>query len=290
MGKRKDFLLIFASYTIWGLLPAYWGFFPNVGATYLMSWKIISSAPFCLLIVGIRGKFTEYKEAVKDKQLCLRLFFASAMCAANFLACNYAYVNGRILDASLGNLLNPVASFFLSSLIYKEKTSNLQKAAMCIAVAGVAISIIAYGEIPVLSLIVSVSFSIYSVIKKKVTGLESIVSISIEQTMMFPFFLVVWIVCTRTQFAALASWQIPLLVLGGILTILPFLLFSAGIRGVPFKVLGFIQYWSSFLATVVALIKHESISQSKAITFVFAAVSAVIFAVGNAKSEGKKQE
>ena len=81
----------------------------------------------------------------------------------------WAVTNQHVLDTSLGYYINPLLNVLLGILIYKESLLWPQKLSIAIAILGVAIMTVQLGTLPIVSIVLAVSFSLYGAVKKRLT-------------------------------------------------------------------------------------------------------------------------
>ena len=149
---------------------------------------------------------------------------------------------------------------------------------MLLAAAGVMISVVAYGDIPYIALLIAIPFAFYSAIKRNMQDIDPLLSITAESLVTVPLSIPVWIYDTPTHLASLGAGRFVLLLLCGVATATPLLLFSKGVKRVPFVLLGFLQYISPTLSMIIGLCTGESLDLSRGITFLFVGIAAVLFA------------
>lgn len=82
----------------------------------------------------------------------------------------------------------------------------------------------------------------------------------------------------------LQGWQWLLLPLTGIVTAVPMILFSAGVKGVPMTMAGILMYTSPSITLFVGLCSGESITEPMAITFAFAWIAIAMYCSGAYRS------
>lgn len=285
MKRFQSCLCTAGSYILWGTLPLFWRLFSQISSFYLLAWRMISSVVFCSLLLFIRRDKSFLRSNFKSPRILFRLLICSILVLMNFAACTYAYVSGHILESSLGNFLCPILTFLISAVVLHEKSNIFQKTAIVTAVIGVMISVVSYGDIPYISLCIAVPFSIYGVLKKKLKHIDSILSTTIENTMMLPVMLILWFCYTPNEICLLKSWQIILLIFSGIATSLPMLLFAQGVKNISFITLGFIQYISPVLSMIIAISTGEKLSISRRITFIMIGIAVVWFLIGTVVQE-----
>jgi chloramphenicol-sensitive protein RarD len=198
---------------------------------------------------------------------------------ANWLIYIYAVVSNHVLEGSLGYFLNPLVNVLLGVFLLKEKLTTAQKGAFGLAAAGVAILAAGAGGAIWISLSLAFSFALYGYFRK-VAPVDSIEGLSIETIFLAPLALL-WILWLQQNgqsgFAQDRTTDI-LLMLGGALTAIPLLLFTAAAKRLPYSTLGFLQYIAPSTQFLLAvLVFGEKLTLSHFICFGAIWAALVIF-------------
>jgi chloramphenicol-sensitive protein RarD len=259
------------SYIIWGLLPIYWKTYTEVGAWEILSHRIIWSVVFVLLLVTVTKKWSLLRTSLPDWKSKLAITFSSLLISANWVLYIWAVNNNHMVEASLGYYINPLVNVFLGVFFLGERLTKLQWGSISLAVIGVLIMTISYGQFPWVSISLALSFGLYALSKKKVK-IDTIAGLSLETLIVLPFALLYLLGFEHggTAFAILPSWKIAVLLLAGVATALPLLLFAEGAKRLPLSVMGFFQYISPTLTLILGLVLyHESFTTMDLISFAF---------------------
>ena len=197
-------------------------------------------------------------------------------------------VSGHVLEGSLGYYLNPLVNVLLGVLLLKEKLTPLQKAAVGLAGAGVAILAFGAGGAIWISLTLAASFAVYGFLRK-VAPVESLEGLSIETLFLAPLALgwVIWL-SNAGESAFLQSRATDLLlILGGALTAIPLLMFTAAAKRLPYSTLGFLQYVAPSLQFLLAvLVFGEPLTTAHIVCFAAIWLALAIF-VGEGLRSGR---
>ena len=200
--------------------------------------------------------------------------------------------NDHLLDASLGYYINPLLNVFLGRMFLQERLRPLQQTAVVIAVLGVAILILSYGQVPWIALVLAASFGVYGLLRKQV-AVDSLPGLLIESTMMLPFAIGYWI-----WFAGPASNMFTnnmelnaILIAAGIVTTAPLLCFTAAARRIMYSTLGFFQYIGPSIMFVLAVFLYdEPLSEARLVTFAFVWVALVLFSFDSFRAYRSQQK
>ena len=244
-----------AAYLIWGFLPLYLILVQSVPAFEFVGWRIIWTLPFCLLIVALRKQGKELLAAVRDPRSLAILTASAILIGINWLVYVWAIQADHVYAASLGYYMNPLLNVLLGTLLLGEKLSKLQWLAVAFAAAGVAI--LAAGALTTLwiSLTLAFSFGTYGLLRKRV-AVGSLPGLTIESAiLLLP---AAGIAIYYGQSPAGSSfggemWLSLAIMLGGVLTAVPLLLFAIAARRIDYSTIGFIQFLAPTIVFLLGL-------------------------------------
>jgi len=246
--ERQGVILAVGAYLVWGILPIYWKSINHVQSDEILTSRVLWAFLFTLLIVIIMRKtkllLIDIKTLWKNKKAFWCMFFASGLISVNWFLFIWAVNNNHMVNTSLGYYINPLISVLLGILFLKERLSGAQKLAFMIASIGVVILTISYGSFPWLSFALAISFALYGLMKK-IIPLDALRGLTIETLFIVPFALIYYIYLFVTDRAILFHDTIQtdfLLVLTGVATAVPLLLFAKGAQRIPLYMIGFLQY------------------------------------------------
>ena len=154
----------------------------------------------------------------------------------------------------------------------------LQWVAAGLAATGVLIELAWMGSVPILALILAVSFGFYGLLRKGV-AVSSPVGLSVETLVVVPFalgyILFVELNATRLPYGL---GQYAYLALGGLVTITPLLAFGAAARRLPLTVIGFFQYIAPSLSLILAIVVYdEAVSTARWVNLSFIWFALLLF-------------
>lgn len=277
---RSGLLFGAGAYVMWGLFPAFFPLLKPAGAVEVLAHRVIWSFALMIVVVAAVRRLGDIK-AITGRTWML-LVAASGLISANWLIYVYAVNNGHVVDAALGYFINPLVSIALGLLIFREKLNRWQFGALAIAVVAVVILTVQLGEPPLVGLGLALSFGLYGAVKKLVPT-DPRVSVGIEAAIATPFALVYVVTLQLTGGGTLTGHgggHVGLLVLSGVLTALPLLLFAAAAQRLPMVTLGLLFYvtpamqlsWGVFVG-------HEAMPPMRWLGFVLIWVALLVFTV-----------
>ena len=277
---NKDTFNVLGGYVLWGLLPVFWKLLAGVNSAYVLAQRIVFSCLFCFAVILIKKNGGELKNILRDKKQ-RRLYLACGLLiSANWGVYILTVATGRILEASLAYYMNPLFSILIGALIFKERLSGVQWLSVALAFVGVMYSVVLYGSVPYLAIIIGLTFALYGAIKKDIKA-ESEVSICMETVSVLPLALI-FIVYAQlsgfTTFASLSVKEMLLLVLTGAITSVPLMLFASGIKRTSITVSGILMYINPTLQLLLGVfVYNEEFTKANAVTFAFVWLAVILF-------------
>ena len=186
----------------------------------------------------------------------MTLILTAVLIGVNWLVYIYAVVSGHVLEGSLGYYLNPLFNVLLGVVLLKERLSRAQVFATLLAGAGVAVLAAGAGSGLWISLTLAFSFGLYGFLRK-IAPVDSLEGLSIETALLAPIAAgwLFWLAADGSlRFGVLGPGTDVLLALGGAVTAIPLLLFTAAARRLPYSTLGFLQYLAPSLQFLLAVL------------------------------------
>lgn len=251
----------------------------KIPATQILAHRIVWSFVFLAIVIFIsrNRKFMQY---LKNKRIMLLLTTSAILIAANWGIYIYAVNSNQIVEASLGYYINPMVNIALGMIFLNEKLNRIQTLAVLFALAGLVYLTIEVGRLPVISLLLAITFGLYALVRKK-ANLQSMPGLLIETMILVPVALIyLWAVDYSGNGAfmhqsALTNW---LLVLAGPVTAIPLFLFGIAAPKIPLSTMGFIQYFSPTIQLIIAVVVfNENFSHANLISFVLVWIGLALY-------------
>lgn len=282
MNNNKGIWFGVAAYGIWGLFPLYWKLLKSVPASQIVAHRLVWSLVFVLMVLAVRRDWTWLKTAFTRRTLMIYLS-AGVLLTANWLLYVYAVNTGLVVEASLGYFINPLISVLFGVIFLKERLPLNKWIAIGLAAIGVLYLTVRYGSFPWLAIGLALTFGIYGLIKK-ISPYDALHGLTMETLMVFPpilIYLLVLEVQGQGAFLHGAPTVSLLLILAGVVTSIPLLLFSAAARSIPLSTVGLLQYLTptgQFLLAVFFF--AEPFSPDQLVGFIIIWVALAIFSLG----------
>lgn len=280
-----------AAYVLWGILPVYWKALELVSPFEILSSRFMWSCVFVFLLIIFQKKWPLFAREVK--QVFSNVKTGAAMVAAgitisfNWGTFIWAVNNGHIVETSMGYYINPLVSILFAVVFLRERLDKMQLAAITCAFIGVASMVYSFGKIPWVSLTLAFTFALYGLLKK-ILPVSALTSIMLETLLITPLALVyeysLW--QQGVSFYASGNLQVIMMLTGaGVVTAIPLLLFTAGARLLPLKIIGFLQYISPTLTLLIGVfVYNEAFTASHLLAFGWIWAALLLFIVSQLRS------
>lgn len=281
-ATQKGFILALATFIMWGVFPIFFKFIEGIAATEVLAHRIIWSALILLVILIITKRLNSVKRIAKIKKVTLTLAITGALIASNWGVFIYAINQNEILATSLGYFINPLFSILLGAIILKEELSTALKLSIFIVFIAIGVQIYAIGNLPLISIILPLSFALYGLLRKRL-GVRTFEGLFIETMILAPFALLYLIYLTINNSGEFGmNFNGIMLFLSGFVTILPLLTFNASTKYLKLSTIGFLQYISPTLSMIIAVfIYNETLDFYKIISFALIWISLAIATISN---------
>jgi RarD protein len=192
-GAVAGALAAVGAFGIWAVFPIYFSQFgPGVSPWEILLHRVIWTVVFLLGFILVSGRLHRVFALLKRPRTMLALAGSALALGANWATFLWAVTHAQILQSSLGYYINPLLNVFLGYCFLSERLHPLQWLAVGIAAAGVLISLVGYGHVPWLALIMAGCFGLYGLIRKQVQ-IDSVTGLMVEALLMSPI-AVVWLV------------------------------------------------------------------------------------------------
>ena len=265
--KRLGIALALLANTVWGCAALYWIQTKPVAPLDVLAHRGVWTLPAVLVVLMIAGRFRSTMRLARDLGTLKYTALAAALISVNWGVFLFAVTNGRATEASLGYFMLPILTAMAGVVVFRETPSRAQWIAMVLALSAVVLQLVAAGNLPIVSLTLSLSFALYSVIRKKIHA-DAIQGLFLESLFLMPAGLL-WLVLHNGGGMFEYGLRTDLFLIGaGAITAIPLLTHVAAARILPMSTVGFLSYLGPSLQLLVAqTVLGESISVITAASF-----------------------
>lgn len=265
------------AYGIWGLLPIFFRLLHHVSPVEIVAQRVIWSLVLILALLAWRKGLADLFTLLRDRRLVLPLAASAIMIASNWLIYVWAVNSGHVTAASLGYFLNPLVNVALGVVLLKERLRRGQ--AIAVGIAGVGVAILAVSALTTLwiSFGLAFSFAFYGLVRK-LTPVAPMNGLGIETLLLTPF-AVGWLLFQGHTALGQDTPTTLLLLLSGVLTTVPLILFAVAAQRLPLATLGLMQYLAPTLQFLCAvLLFGEKLTTGQMASFGLIWLGLILFA------------
>jgi len=188
-----------------GLGSLWWGV---IGVLYFKSVSFVSpleltihrtvwTAFLLIFTITIYSKWKDIFKILKNTKITLLLILTSILIVANWYTWIYAVTVNKLIDAAFGYFIFPILSVFFGILFLKESHSKMKLIAIALVIIAVIYMLIDIQTTPWIGLIVALTWSSYTLIRKKIK-IATDLGLFIESAFMTPFALIAFYFISRS--------------------------------------------------------------------------------------------
>lgn len=277
------------AFLIWGVIPLYFRALASVPALEVIAHRVWWSAVFVAALLAFTRGFGPLRVALGQPALIRRLALTAALVTSNWLTFVWAVHAGRVLETSLGYYITPQVNVLLGLVFLGERLRPAQWVAVALAVAGVLNQVWLLGQLPWISLVLGFTFGSYGLFRKQ-ARVEPVVGLLVETLLVAPLALGWLALSWRRGTLAFAhqGWTIDvLLVVLGVVTAVPLMLFAAGAQRLRLATVGFLQYLAPSMTFALAiLVFGEPFGLGQAVTFLLIWAGIIVYSADSWRVRG----
>ncbi|GAA2566747.1 EamA family transporter RarD [Winogradskya consettensis] len=293
MGEeRRGYLYGLTAYVLWGFFPIYFKLLQPSPPLEILAHRIVWSVVFISLILAALRNWRFLPKLVRDRKLLGGVSLAALLIAINWATYIYGVNSDRVVETALGYFITPLLLVVLGVTVQRERLTMWQWTAVGIGVVAVGVLTVDYGHLPYIALTLAVSFGSYSLVKKRLK-LPPAEGLFVESAVLAVPALgyLVWLnVAGKAEFGHVSAGHTVLMVLSGIATAVPLLLFAAAANRVPLVGIGILQYVAPILQLACGvLLFHEPLPGPRLAGFALVWVALIIFTVDGLNSARRRR-
>lgn len=287
-------ILALSCYIFWGIFPLYWSIIGSygLGPEQVLAQRIAWSSVFALILLFVFRQQKALMAAIAQPKVMIVFFLSSLILSFNWLTYIYGVSINRVLDTSLGYFISPLVSLFLARVFIGERINKSQLIAVILAGLGVLWLSVLSGDIPWIALILSSTWGIYSLFRKK-TSLPVVPGFALETLLMVPFALLYlfWLQGKgELIFSGLSIWHMGVLMSTGVVTGLPLLLFAAAVKRISMSTISILQYISPTIQFLIGLfVMNEAFDLTRFFGYLFVWIGVFVFCISSLNQYKKSQ-
>jgi chloramphenicol-sensitive protein RarD len=280
--ERRGYAYGLVAYVMWGFFPIYFKLLRPSPPLEILAQRVIWSVVFIsLMLLAMRNR-AFLGRLVRDRRLLGGITLAAILIGVNWGTYIVGVNSSRVVETALGYFITPLVVVLLGVSVQRERLRTWQWTAVGVGAAAVAVLTIDYGHLPYIALLLAASFGSYSLIKKRLS-LPPAEGLFVESAVLaLPALAYLgWLNATGgARFGHVSALHTTLMVLSGLATAVPLLLFAASANRVPLVGLGILQYVAPILQLACGvLLFHEPMPAARLAGFGLVWIALVIFTV-----------
>jgi chloramphenicol-sensitive protein RarD len=247
--ERRGYVYGLVAYTLWGFFPIYFKLLEPSSPLEILAHRIIWSVVFISVLLAAMRNWRFVGRVVRDRRLLGGVTLAAILLGVNWGTYIVGVNSSRVVETALGYFITPLVVVLLGVTVQRERLRAWQWIAVGIGAAAVAVLTVDYGHLPYIALLLAATFGSYSLIKKRLS-LPPAEGLFVESAVLAVPALgyLAWLNFTGgAEFGHVATLHTTLMVLSGLATAVPLLLFAAAANRVPLVGLGIMQYVAPIL-------------------------------------------
>ncbi|GLY05847.1 MULTISPECIES: EamA family transporter RarD [Actinoplanes] len=280
--ERRGYLYGLTAYLIWGFFPIYFKLLRPSPALEILAHRVLWSVLFVAVLLTAMRNWRFLRRIVRTPRLLGGVTLAAVLIAVNWGTYIYGVNSSRVVEAALGYFITPLFVVLLGVFVMRERLTALQWTAVGTGALAVAVLAVDYGRLPYIALTLAASFGCYGLIKKRLS-LPPSEGLFVESAVLAVPALayLTWLnLSGGASVGHVSATHTALMVVSGVLTAIPLLLFASAANRVPLAGLGILQYVAPILQLAVGvLVYHEPMPPARIAGFSLVWVALIVFTV-----------
>ena len=275
----------------WGGCVFYFKAITHVSPEEIIAHRVVWSAFLLVGFLFFRGRLQLAIKSMMEPRKIRAIAITTVLISINWFTFIWAIGHDQVLQTSLGYYINPLFNVFLGFVFLRERFQALQLISIVLAVAGVAILWIDYGRVPVVALVLAVTFGFYGLVRK-VTDIQGVVGLAGETVILTPIAVAYLFFLFNTEslsFIYTDRITDVLLLSAGIITALPLIWFVNAAQRLRLATIGLMQYIAPSMTFMFAVfVFHEPFGMVELSSFVLIWVALILYGISSFRTNSLK--
>jgi chloramphenicol-sensitive protein RarD len=283
MGEqRRGYLYGLTAYVMWGFFPIYFKLLAPSPPLEILAHRVIWSVLFIGVVLLAMRNRRFLGRILRDRRLLGGITLAAALIGVNWATYIYGVNSARVVETALGYFITPLVVVLLGVTVQRERLRVWQWVAVGFGALAVTVLTVDYGHLPYIALVLAASFGSYSLIKKRLS-LPPAEGLFVESAVLALPALgyLTWLNASGgAEFGHVSVGHTVLMLLSGVATAVPLMLFAGAANRVPMVGLGILQYVAPILQLACGvLLFHEPMPPARLAGFGLVWIALIIFTV-----------
>jgi len=265
----------------WGVIGViYFKFVSFASPLELTIHRTIWTALLLIITTSYFSNWSEFNKILNKKINILIFFVTGLLISINWFTWLYAVTSNNLLDSALGYYMFPILSVFLGIIFLKEKYNRNKIISVILVVIALIYLMINLGKVPWIGIIVATTFSLYGLIRKKIS-VSSDTGLLIETLLISPLAIVLFIFLIKNNLN-IFSINEPILSFylfwAGLITLIPLFWYTKGFELIgigPASMIFFLTPTAQFFLGLYYF--NEPLVLDKLISFILIWTAVIIY-------------
>ena len=250
------------------------------GPIELVVHRTIWTAFSLIVTTSLFFKWDSFFKIIKRKKEMIYLLITGILIFTNWSTWIYAVVSNKIIDASFGYFIMPILSVFLGILFLKETYNKQKILSVTLVIISIIYLLINYSSVPWTGLIVGITWSLYSFLRK-IINVESDIGLLIESLFILPIAIIVFYMIAAqgyNDFSLSNPSMMLIILLAGPMTVIPLFLYVRGVELCGLGPAGMIFYITPTLQFLLGFFYYDEVfSFNKLVSFIIIWIAVIIY-------------
>ncbi|TSH77108.1 EamA family transporter RarD [Acinetobacter sp. RF15A] len=268
----KGIALSVLASVVFGVLYLFTPFMQPLDSEQTFAWRMLATIPFLTAFMWWSGdlKYIShiFQRILKEPMFLVWLLFSSFLCTTQLWLFLWGPINGRGLEVSLGYFLLPLVMVLVGCVIYKEKLSHWQRAAVALAILGVGHEIWRVGAVAWETVYVALAYPLYFFMRRKFQT-DHLGGFWWDLFLILPVAIYLGFVHSDSMQLILEAQHLVLVVIVlGFLSALGLGSYILASRYLPFVIFGLLSYLEPVLLAFASMALGERIGAGEWLTYI----------------------
>jgi chloramphenicol-sensitive protein RarD len=290
--ERRGYVYGLLAYGLWGFFPIYFKLLEPSPPLEILAHRILWSLVFISLLLTAMRSWRFLGRLARERRLLLGVMLAGVLIGVNWATYIIGVNSSRVVETALGYFITPLVVVLLGVTVQRERLRPGQWLAVGVGGLAVAVLTVDYGHLPYIALVLAASFGSYSLIKKRLS-LPPAEGLFVESAVLaVPAMAYLWHLNATggARFGHVSGLHTTLMVLAGVATAVPLLLFAASANRVPLVGLGILQYVAPILQLACGvLLFHEPMPAARLAGFGLVWIALIVFTIDGIRAARANQ-
>ena len=255
----RGFMLGILASALWGVTPIFFKWMTAFGAVEIVAHRTVWTVVAMMVIAYFTHRIGRLRIALTTWGEFRSLAVSAALMATNWLTFIYAVSTDQIIEASLGYYIYPMMVVAVGVVVLGEKLSRKEWIAVLLALIGVCLKAYENGGAPIIALLVSISFTVYTLLgKTRETG--PVVGLLAEAIVLMPMaagYLIYLALIGDGQFIDGGMANTGLALVTGVITAVPIVMYIVASRKIGMAVAGLLFYLAPSLQLLIGVVIYD---------------------------------